>query len=212
VALSQAEIDARRYAARKREIVERILPVVEGLLARGGGYRSVTVEQIAKSSGMARSSFYRYFNDKHELLIALSAPALEAIMLAALRPWQLAADITRERLEAELLRTMEDYRPHIPLLTAMIDASTYDPTAREHFLAGFQQIRDGVAAHIAQGQEHGYIHADLHPQETAGWITWMAERGMSELVADADQATLERLAQSLAAIVWRAIYNKGEEA
>jgi TetR/AcrR family transcriptional regulator, ethionamide resistance regulator len=208
VAVSQQEIEARRYVARKREIVERVLPVVEELLERGGGYRHVTVEQIARSSGMARSSFYRYFTDKHELLIAVSQPAMEAILTAALRPWELGPDLTRAQLESELLRTIEAYRPHIPLLAAMIEASTYDPTARLHFLRGFEQIRDGVAAHIAKGQKAGYIHRDLPPGETAGWITWMAERGMSELVADADPATLKRLAESLAAIVWRAIYNK----
>jgi hypothetical protein len=105
---------------------------------------------------------------------------------------------------------MQEYRPHIPLLAAMIEASTYDARAREHFLAGFGEIRAGVAAHIADGQEAGYVHRDLPAWETAGWITWMAERGMSELVTEADAATLERLAESLTAIVWRAIYNKEE--
>jgi TetR/AcrR family transcriptional regulator, ethionamide resistance regulator len=212
VAITHDEIEARRFAARKREIVDRILPVVEQLLDHGGGYRNVTVEQIARRSGMARSSFYRYFSDKHELLIAVSAPALEAIIRAALRPWDLGPEITRERLEAELFRTMDEYRPHIPLLAAMIEASTYEPTARQAFVAAFDEIRDRVAGHIAEGQTQGYIHRDLHPKETAGWITWMAERGMSELAADAaaDTATLTRLVESLTAIVWRAIYTQGE--
>ena len=106
---------------------------------------------------------------------------------------------------------MDEYRPHIPLLAAMIEASTYDPTAREAFVAAFDEIRDRVAVHIAEGQARGYIHRDLHPKETAGWITWMAERGMSELAGDAgaDAATLTRLVESLTAIVWRAIYTQG---
>ena len=87
MAITHEEIEARRFAARKREIVGRILPVVEQLLEQGDRYRNVTVEQIARRSGMARSSFYRYFSDKHELLIAVSAPALDAIIRAALRPW-----------------------------------------------------------------------------------------------------------------------------
>jgi len=208
--LSTEEIEARRFAARKRELVERVLPVVEAMLERGGGYANITVDEIAKQSGMARSSFYRYFSDKHDLLIALGAPALEAIREAAMRPWEMAPDVTREGLAEELLRTMEDYRPHTPLLAAIIEASTYDATAREYFLAGFDQIRDGVAAHIEAGQEQGFIYRDIHPREMAGWITWMAERGMSALVAEADEATLRRLADSLAAIVWRAIYDGHE--
>jgi AcrR family transcriptional regulator len=207
VVITPEEVDARRFAARKREIVERILPVVEQLLVERGGYGNLTVEEIAGGAGMSRSSFYRYFRDKHELLIAVSAPALEEIMRAAMRPWELGSEVTRARLEAELLRTMDEYRPHIPLLAAMIEASTYDASAREYFLAGFAQIRAALAERIADGQRQGYIHRDLPAAETAGWITWMAERGMTELVAAADPATLERLAASLAAIVWRAIYD-----
>jgi AcrR family transcriptional regulator len=206
MSFSPQEIDARRLAARRQELVERILPVVEEMLELGGGYRNITVDQIARRAGMARSSFYRYFSDKHELLIALSGPARDAIRATALRPLQNGAELTRERLTEELLRTMEDYRPHVPLLGAILEASAYDASAREGFTAGFDQIRGDVAVELARGQREGYIHADLPVSETAGWLTWMAERGMSELVAHADANTLARLAESLAALVWRSIY------
>jgi hypothetical protein len=36
----------------------------------------------------------------------------------------------------------------------------------------------------------------------------MAERGMSQLVPSADDARLQRLAESIAALVWYAVYDR----
>jgi AcrR family transcriptional regulator len=206
--LTAEEIDARRRAARRREIVERMLPVVEELLNEAHGYQNVSVEQILQRSGLSRSTFYRYFKDKNELLLALSEPALETIMRAAMRPVELGPDITRGELETEMRRTIEAYTPHIALLNAMTEASAYDPLVTERFAAGFDAVQQSLADHIREGQLQGYFRRDLHPDETAGWLTWMAERGMSQLVPAADEARVQRLAESIAAIVWYAIYER----
>jgi hypothetical protein len=89
----------------------------------------------------------------------------------------------------------------------MTDASAYDERVNEQFVAGFDAVRNAIASHIREGQRAGFVRPDLHPEETAGWITWMAERGMSKLVPSADDAGLRRLAKSMAAIVWYAIYD-----
>jgi AcrR family transcriptional regulator len=204
--LTAAEIDARRRDARRREIVERILPAVEELLTTARGYRNVSVEQILHSSGLSRSTFYRYFKDKSELLLALSEPALETIMKAAMRPWELGPGMTRGQLEAELRRTIDAYRPHIALLNAMTEASAYDERVSEQFLSGYTAVRRAIADHLREGQREGFVRADVHPDETAGWLTWMAERGMSQLVPSVDDAGLRLLAESMAAIVWHAVY------
>jgi AcrR family transcriptional regulator len=205
--LSAEEVEARRAAARKQEIVGRLLPVVEQLIDRGESYLNLPLEEILQASSLSRSTFYRYFKDKYELLLALSEPALEQIMQAATRPWRFGAAVTQEKLEQELRRTIETYRPHVALMEAMLEAATYDPRVKEQYRAGFDSVREAIAQHIETGQREGFIKASLHAQETAGWLTWMGERGMTQLVPGADEATVERLAASLAAIVWNAIYS-----
>ena len=69
-----------------------------------------------------------------------------------------------------------------------------------------QPRRHKIAEHIAHGQRAGFIRPDILPQETAAWITWMAERGMTHLVASADEPGLDRLAESLATMVWSTVY------
>jgi len=204
--VTAADVEVRRHAARKQEIVGRLLPVVEQLIDRGESYLNLPLEDILKASSLSRTTFYRYFKDKYELLLALSEPAMEQVMDAATHPWRLGAHATQEGLEAELRRTIEVYRPHVALIEAMFEAATYDARAKEHFRGGFESVKAAIAEHLRTGQREGYIRADIHPVETAGWLTWMGERGMTQLVPGADEATIQRLAESLAAIVWNSIY------
>ncbi len=207
--LTQEEIDARRYAARREEIVQRTLPVVEQLLSAGGSYLTLTVEQILQEASLSRSTFYRYFRDKNELLLALIEPVLEDVRLAAIRPLARTSAPTQLQLAADLAANFEVYRPHIPLLNALVEVSYSDPEIRARFQQGFAGVHETIAGHIADGQAAGFVRPDIHPRETAAWITWMAERGMTQLVAVADAPGRERLAESLAAMVWQALYDRG---
>lgn len=52
-------------------------------LARG--IEAVTIDEIAEGAGIAKGSFYRYFDDKTELVRALVAPAMQQIQEALAR-------------------------------------------------------------------------------------------------------------------------------
>ena len=205
--LTTDEIEARRYAARRRELADRILPAVEELLGHSPGFANLGVEDILRASGLARSTFYRYFKDKNEMLLAVSEPVIEEIWKLVLRPWELIPDVTLPKLERVLLEITQVYIPHMPLLDAMTEISAYDPQARQRFQEAFEHVLEGVAAHIRRGQADGVIRPDLHPVETAGWITWMGERGMSRMVPGADEATIGRLATSIAELIWHGVYD-----
>jgi AcrR family transcriptional regulator len=205
--LSTEEIEARRYAARRRELADRILPAVEALLDRGHGFASASVEDILRASGLARSTFYRYFKDKNEMLLAVSEPVIEEIWKLVMRPWELIPDVTLPKLERVLLEITRAYIPHMPMLDAMTEISAYDPQARQRFQEAFEHVLDGVAAYIRQGQTDGVIRPSLHPVETAGWITWMGERGMSRMARGADEVTIGRIATSIAELIWYGVYD-----
>jgi AcrR family transcriptional regulator len=206
MSLSHEDIEARRHDARKREIVERLLPLVERRIAEDGSFVTLKLEDLLQDALLSRTTFYRYFKDKNELLLALIVPVLNDVRLAAIRPFDRAAAPTRTELQAELRRNFDIYRPHIPLLNALVEVSYSDPTIREQFQQGFRDVHETIAEHIAHGQRDGFIRPDVLPQETAAWITWMAERGMTQLVAPADADGLDRLAESLATMVWSTVY------
>jgi TetR/AcrR family transcriptional regulator, ethionamide resistance regulator len=206
VALSQEQVDARRFAARKREIVERLLPVVEQMLRERGSYVALRLDDILPEAALSRSTFYRYFRDKNELLLALIDPVLEDVRAAATGPLNLTSAPEWRDLQADLRRNFDRYNVHIPLLNAVVEMSYSDPEIGAQFRNGFAQIQDTITEQITRGQKAGFIRPDILPAQTAAWISWMAERGNAQLVPGADAAERDRLAESFAKMVWYTLF------
>jgi AcrR family transcriptional regulator len=206
IRVDPAILDARR-ARRRTRVVARLLTVVEQLLEEQDSYLELTVDQIIERDGMARSTFYSYFDDKADLIIALGETAMREIIAGAQAIWQLPADATREQVAAAVLHTIETYLPHTRLMNALLEVSTYDTRVRARFTDGYAAAQRAAAQHIRQGQKAGFIRPDLHPDDTAGWITWMAERGMTELVQHASDAKRLRLADTFTSILWYSLYD-----
>lgn len=204
------EAGAARHARRRAKIVGDLLPVVEELLAEEP-YFALKVEQIIQRAGMARSTFYRYFADKGELLLAVSEPATAEILAAAHGIWELRPPVEREDLAARARAAIERYRPHAVLMNAMVETAGTDAAVQAAFRAAWSDARRGQAEHIRRGQGEGWIRADLDPEETAGWLVWMVERGMYQLVPGAGAAELDRLARSFTAILWHTLYAAGTQ-
>jgi len=205
-AMTDADLESRRRAARRREIAERILPVVEELIEAEQGFSNVTVAQVLDRSGLSRTTFYRHFSDKTDVLLALGEPALRALVQTAARAWESVTVMTRERLEEEMHRAAEAYLPHVLLLNAMVEASAYDDRVRQLYDTGFAEVRGAIASSLRRGRESGHVRAGLRPDEAAGWITWMVERGMSQMLHDAGLEERERLLAELADLVYRGVF------
>lgn len=187
--------------------MRRLLPVVEQLLEGEQSYVELPVERIIEAGEMARSTFYSYFADKADLIGALGETAMAEIVQGAEAIWTLPADATRDELAAAVRRTIETYLPHTRLMNAVLEVSTYDRRVRARFNAGYAQAQRTAAQHIRAGQKTGFVRADLRPNEIAGWLTWMAERGMTQLVQHAGRARLARLTHSFTSILWYTLYD-----
>lgn len=193
-------------AARRDEIRARLLEVVERLLDDGESFTEISVERIVTEAGLSRSTFYVYFEDKGDLLVAWFSGITEELESAAKAWWALGVDATREDLHAALEGIVKTYRPHTTLMAAVYDAAAYDPSARDLITAMMDWNAAGLRKHIAAGQEAGFVDRELLPRETAAWLTWMAERGLHQLVRAATDAELARLVDAYAAIVWNTLY------
>ena len=58
-----------QVAERRRGVEAEFVAATESLLARGGSYADLSVEQISAAAGRSRTAFYVYFRDKRELLM-----------------------------------------------------------------------------------------------------------------------------------------------
>jgi AcrR family transcriptional regulator len=199
--------DARRDEARAR-----LLAVVERLLADGESYTEISIERMVAEAGMARSTFYVYFADKGDLLRAWFAEITDELRVAAATWWQLQPPVEYEHVRVALAAIVATYRPHTPLMAALYDTAAYDTSVRELVNTMMDENIAGLRAHIRRGQAAGFVDAALLPAETAAWLTWMAERGLHQLVRSASGAELERLVHAYARVVWNTLYRSKVEA
>src|SRR6267154_1647204 len=83
-------------ADRKSEIEDRLHQAIETLVAEEESFTELSVERLVAEAGMARSTFYVYFEDKGALLRSLGAHVLHGIYDGA-RPWlETGAQATRD--------------------------------------------------------------------------------------------------------------------
>ncbi|WP_320671876.1 TetR/AcrR family transcriptional regulator [Patulibacter defluvii] len=193
-------------ADRRQEIRAKLLAVVERLLDDGESFTEISVERMVSEAGVSRSTFYVYFEDKGDLLTAWFEEIRAEVTEAADAWWALGAEATRDEVRAALDQIVKTYRPHTTLMAAVYDAAAYDANVRDLVTEMMDNNVAGLRKHIKAGQKAGFVDADLLPGQTAGWLTWMAERGLHQLVRTASPAELEKLIDAYTDIVWNTLY------
>ncbi|MCK9248040.1 MAG: TetR/AcrR family transcriptional regulator [Solirubrobacteraceae bacterium] len=193
-------------AERRDEMRGRLLAVVERLLGEGESFTEISVERLVSEAGISRSTFYVYFEDKGDLLSAWFGDITSEIAAAAAGWWQLGPDVTRDAVHEALDRVVRTYRPHTTLMAAMYDTASYDAGVRDLTDAMMTSNVAGLRKHIRTGQQQGFITERLNAEETAAWLTWMAERGFHRLVRAASDEDVDRLIDAYTDIVWFTLY------
>jgi TetR/AcrR family transcriptional regulator, ethionamide resistance regulator len=193
-------------ARRREEIRDRLGAAAEQLMADGESYTELSVERIVREAGISRATFYVYFEDKGDLLRALAVDFIERMIGAAAAWWSLTGDATRMDLRDAMRAIIDAYQPHKVVMAAVVEVASYDAGLRELFGDLLNQTIAAVAQHIATGQAGGYVEAGLDPERTAAWLTWMAERGLYQLVAPATPAAIEKLLDAMTDITWNTLY------
>lgn len=193
-------------AERREELEAALLDAVERLLASGESFTELSVERLVSEARVSRSTFYVYFQDKGDMLQALTEGVITDFMQAASEWWDLPPGASRDQVAAGLGRLVDTYRPHATLVAAVTEVSAYDSGVRARFGEMLARSIQAVADHIRRGQEAGTVRTDLDPDLTAAWLTWMTERGLYQLVRNADDARAEALSESLTGVIWNTLY------
>ena len=170
---------------------------MERLLGEGDTFTEISVERMVAEAGIARSTFYVYFEDKGDLLEAWFGEITAELRDAAAEWWRLGPTPAYPDLRAALAAIVSTYRPHTTLMAAMYDTAAYDAGVRDLVTAMMDENVAGLRKHIRTGQRDGFVDPSLPAGETAQWLTWMAERGLHQLVRTANDAELERAARRL---------------
>ncbi|MCW3040607.1 MAG: ethR 1 [Solirubrobacterales bacterium] len=193
-------------AQRREEIRGRLLEVVEELLAEGESFTELSVERLVSRAELSRSTFYVYFEGKGDLLTAWFEGITDALEGSAAGWWALGADARREDLRAALDAIVVTYRPHATLMAAIYDAAAYDLAVRELVEGMMSTNAAALRKHIRAGQAAGFVDPALAAPQVAGWLTWMAERSLHQLIRTATDGELRGLVDAYTGIVWNTLY------
>jgi TetR/AcrR family transcriptional regulator, ethionamide resistance regulator len=187
-------------------VVARLKAALERTIADGSRYVDIDVEDLARSAGLSRSSFYVYFQDKVDLIRELADEVIVGVIDIGRAWWDGTPPGNREELRAVLEDMMLAYRAQAPLAGVLVEAAAYDERVRAEYLSLVDRTRGAIEAHIRAGQRARVVRADVNPATAATWISWMLSRGSHELLRPATPVQFTKRLQALTDILWRTLY------
>jgi AcrR family transcriptional regulator len=119
---------------RRAALQDRLMEATVELLGEGKSYADLSIETIAARAGVSRTTFYDYFGDKRELLLAFVDSLLEDALQESdeWRPGP-SHEETRDELR-KIVGGFVRVQRH-PVAIAIVEATFYDPSVREAWIA-----------------------------------------------------------------------------
>jgi AcrR family transcriptional regulator len=173
VTAGSVALDGRPLGRRGLQTRRRLLDATASLLETSG-VRDLRVVDIARDVGTSPATFYQYFRDVEDAVLALAEDVAEdlvpiARMLAD--PW---TDSSARRMIEVFVASWDTHRG--VLRTRNLAAQEGDPRFRAVRNASLLPITDALAQRIAESQQAGRVSAAVSPLAAASAMVAMAER------------------------------------
>jgi AcrR family transcriptional regulator len=170
-------IDGRRLGHRAQATRRRLLDATAELLG-SEGILDLTVVEIARKVGTSPATFYQYFQNVAEAVLALAEEVGEEVRgLAALvdGKWPGAKGLETARALVDGFLAYWDQHRAV-LRTRNLAASEGDARFREVRVRTLSQITDPLAAKVAEFQAAGKVATEMNAYAAAGAMVSMMER------------------------------------
>jgi AcrR family transcriptional regulator len=170
-------IDGRRLGQRAQVTRRRLLDATADLLATEG-ILDLTVVEIARKVGTSPATFYQYFQNVEEAVLALAEEVGEQVHDLAMLVeggWQGAKGL--ETARAIVDGFLEYWDSHRAVLrTRNLAAQEGDPRFREVRVRTLSQLTDRLEAKVAEFQAAGKVATEINAYAAAGAMVSMMER------------------------------------
>jgi AcrR family transcriptional regulator len=136
------------------------------------GYHDTGIAHIAERLGIGHGTFYRYFENKRDILDHVMTGLIERTMsaLAADNAPDAATSLEEYRAQteriAEALTRILDEDPRV-LRMLLLEATSIDAELTERVLGVFATAEQMTAAYFENGVARGYLRKDLDVDATA---------------------------------------------
>jgi AcrR family transcriptional regulator len=170
-------IDGRRLGQRAQATRRRLLAATAELL-ESDGILDLRVVEVARKVGTSPATFYQYFANVEQAVLALAAEAGEKILdLVPLvdQPWTSARALDLARALVDGFITQWDLNRAV-LRTRDMAAQEGDARFRQVRNQSLSHITDRLADRVADNQAAGRVSPDLSPYAAASAMVAMMSR------------------------------------
>jgi AcrR family transcriptional regulator len=155
-----------------RDTRERLLAAATALFEERG-YSRVTIRDITDAAGLSAGAFYRYFNDRRELMLVLmrklTAEAFDFVRV----PWD-ENDPMLSVLQSTQLY-FKFYETHRPLFAILVELSQSDSAVADIWAASRRTFYARIAHSLRRGLDAGRIRVDVDIDVAAELMGSMTE-------------------------------------
>jgi AcrR family transcriptional regulator len=166
-------LDGRALGRRGQQTRARLLEATARLLETGG-LRDLRVVDIARAVGTSPATFYQYFRDVEDAVLALAGEAaedLDAVSRLLAEPW---TERSARRIVEAFVVSWDEHRA--VLRVRNLAAQEGDQRFRAVRNASLRPITEALAARVADSQRAGRIGSDVSPIAAASAMVAMTER------------------------------------
>lgn len=154
-----------------RDTRATLMAATGSILGEGRAFAELSVAEIVLRAGVSRPTFYAYFRDKRDLVLALGAD-FEAAAHEAAAPWlEMREDDVRTALRAVL----ETFRAHQVTIRAITEAAGYD----DDVAAFWRRFHERFIVNVVQRAAPPPAEATA-VEARAFTLIWMTERSIYE--------------------------------
>lgn len=157
---------------RRSDVRRRILDATLALLEERR-WPDIPVDDVTSAAGLSRTAFYRHFDDRDQLLLALMADT-GARLANAGEAWKGAGGDPIDAVRAGLAEMAATMVEHGRLVQAIVDASAYDPDVRAAWEELLQRLVDVTAERIRADVAAGRSEV-RDPDDVAAALARMSE-------------------------------------
>ncbi len=173
VSSDSVALDGRALGRRGQQTRTRLLEATAQMLERVG-LRDLRVVDIARVVGTSPATFYQYFRDVEDAVLALAVEAAEdlsPVSRALAEPW---TDTSARRIVEAFVVSWDAHRA--VLRVRNLAAQEGDQRFRTARLASLRPITEALAARVAESQQAGRVSPDVSPIAAASAMVAMTER------------------------------------
>ncbi|WP_197515409.1 TetR/AcrR family transcriptional regulator [Mycobacterium sp. E1747] len=170
-------------------------------------FADLTLARLVDAAGVSRTSFYKYFDSKIDVLSIWLDELIDLVVQAA-RAWPADGPPTRALLAQGLQDVVAVCRPRMKLISAVYETGAHDAELRAQLTSALSNAQHAVEKHIALGQGGGWVNPAIDEAELARWLVYLTENGIRRIIGPGPES---RISESVAAwtdIVWNTLYGQ----